>query len=278
MTKFCPNCGKEVSSKFCPFCGFDMRQLSDEAPAISFEPEAPAAPETETSAPEVTAEPAPEISFDAAPQPAPEPQQNYNTYYIPPQQQKEPVTHRTWFVILFLLIFWPLGLFFMWRAKKFNKVARIIITAVIGILFIINIIGLVALGNASDDYYDDYDDYDYSYESDDYWDDSSSDSSFSGSQIIDGETAYECAQGYLNALNFSREGLIEQLEYEGYSLSEATSAVDSLVVDWNQQAAGSAQSYLRTFPDMTRSELIDQLEYEGFTYSQAVYGADAVGL
>jgi Host cell surface-exposed lipoprotein len=48
-------------------------------------------------------------------------------------------------------------------------------------------------------------------------------------------------------------------------------------VDWNEQAAKSAESYL----DMTgfsRSGLIEQLEYEGYTTEQAEYGVDQTGL
>ncbi len=322
MIKFCPNCGKEVNSRFCPFCGYDMGALianepaaetpvtdttsaeppAEEPPVISFEQAEPKteepAPDFTFSTPQAEPEPAaePEFTFDPGPEIKTDPSgsfsystaneqqanQTYNTYYIPPEQQKESVTQKTWFVILFLFLFWPLGLFFMWRAKKFTKVARIIITAVIGVLFVLNIVGTVALFDAADDY-NDYDyDYDYSYDSDydsdDYWDDSDNDYSYSSGQLIDGRTAKEAAESYLRVLNFSREGLIDQLEYEGYSNSEATAAVDSMVIDWNQQAAGSARSYLNTFPDWTRSEMIDQLEYEGFTYSQAAYGADAVGL
>lgn len=40
---------------------------------------------------------------------------------------------RTWFVILTLIFFFPLGLFLMWKYEKFNKVARIIVTVIIGL-------------------------------------------------------------------------------------------------------------------------------------------------
>ena len=296
MIKFCPNCGKEINTKFCPFCGYDLSNFTEENNASAEMPETPDfsfEPAGEGSVPE---EPVPDFSFDAEPQAGPEPspqqfstytapenfqQQNYNTYYIPPEHKKESVTEKTWFIILFLLLFWPLGLFFMWRAKKFSKVARIIITAVMVVLFILNIIGTVAIFKAADDYiYDDSYDYDSDYlinDYDDYDDYNDYDSSTNYGSILD-DSALDTAKSYLNSLYFSREGLIEQLEYEGFSTSEAEAAVDSLIVDWNAQAAGCAKNYLRTFPDWSRSEMIDQLEYEGFTYSQAVYGADAVGL
>ena len=70
--------------------------------------------------------------------------------------------------------------------------------------------------------------------------------------------------------------LIQQLEFEGFSNSVATFAVDSIVVDWNEQAAKKAESYL-SFMSFSRKGLIDQLKYEGFTNEQAEYGVTAVG-
>lgn len=84
------------------------------------------------------------------------------------------------------------------------------------------------------------------------------------------------AEDYLDYTAFSRSGLIDQLEYEGFSNADATWAVDSLNVDWNQQAAESARQYLE-YTSFSRSGLIDQLEYEGFTPGQAEYGVSQNG-
>ena len=91
------------------------------------------------------------------------------------------------------------------------------------------------------------------------------------------QQAVESAQGYLNYSYFSRSGLIDQLEYEGFSTADATYGVDAQNADWNAQAAGSAQDYLN-YSYFSRSGLIDQLVYEGFTLEQATYGVNAVGL
>ncbi|WP_214783255.1 hypothetical protein [Exiguobacterium sp. S3] len=40
---------------------------------------------------------------------------------------------KTWFVVLMLLLFFPVGLFLMWRYQKFNQIARIIITVIIAL-------------------------------------------------------------------------------------------------------------------------------------------------
>ncbi len=83
------------------------------------------------------------------------------------------------------------------------------------------------------------------------------------------------AKLYLEVMAFSYSGLIDQLEYEGYSYSEAKYGADNCGADWYDQAVLCAESYLEIMP-FSRSELIDQLEYEGFTYDQASYAVDIV--
>lgn len=88
--------------------------------------------------------------------------------------------------------------------------------------------------------------------------------------------ALEKALSYLNYTSFSRSGLIDQLEYEGFSTEEATYGVDNCGADWNEQAAKKAQSYL-DYSSFSRQGLIDQLVFEGFTQEQAEYGVSSVG-
>ena len=90
------------------------------------------------------------------------------------------------------------------------------------------------------------------------------------------QQALKKAWDYLDFTAFSYTGLIEQLEFEGFSHSEAVYAADNCGADWNEQAAKKAQEYI-DFTSFSRDGLISQLEYEGFTHSQAVYGANAVG-
>lgn len=90
------------------------------------------------------------------------------------------------------------------------------------------------------------------------------------------QNALEKAYSYLEYTAFSYTGLIDQLEFEGFSNSEATYAADHCGADWNEQAALKAREYL-DYSSFSRSELIDQLVFEGFTQEQAVYGAEANG-
>lgn len=54
------------------------------------------------------------------------------------------------------------------------------------------------------------------------------------------------------------------------------SVADHIDVDWNAEAAESAESYLE-MTSFSRSGLIEQLEFEGFTTAQAEKGVKAVG-
>ena len=90
------------------------------------------------------------------------------------------------------------------------------------------------------------------------------------------KNALEKAKSYLKYSAFSYAGLIEQLEYEGFSTAEATYGADYCGANWNEQAAKKAESYLK-YSSFSRQGLIDQLEHEGFTHEQAVYGVTQVG-
>lgn len=96
----------------------------------------------------------------------------------------------------------------------------------------------------------------------------------SSSTVTSGQrNALKSAESYLRFSAFSYTGLIEQLEYEGFSNEDATYAADHCGADWKEQAVKCAESYLK-YSSFSKSGLIDQLEYEGFTHEQAEYGAD----
>lgn len=87
------------------------------------------------------------------------------------------------------------------------------------------------------------------------------------------KNALKSAEQYLNVMAFSYSGLIDQLEYEGYTAEEAEYAAKNCGADWNEQALLSAKQYLKTM-SFSKDGLIEQLEYEGYTHEQAVYGAE----
>lgn len=87
--------------------------------------------------------------------------------------------------------------------------------------------------------------------------------------------ALKQAKSYLSHTSFSREGLVNQLVFHGYTRDEAIYAVNTCGADWEEQAALKAASYL-SHSAFSKKELIKQLEYEGFTHAQAVHGVNAV--
>ena len=85
------------------------------------------------------------------------------------------------------------------------------------------------------------------------------------------------AEAYLDFAAFSESGLIDQLEFEGFTQSRP------LLVSGLSRLTGVSRrrnrpSPIWTFSAFSRSGLIDQLLFEGFTESQATYGVDKAGL
>jgi hypothetical protein len=95
--------------------------------------------------------------------------------------------------------------------------------------------------------------------------------------------AVRSATQYLSFKAFSRKGLIQQLSADagdGYKVADATVAVESLTVDWNEQAARAAKEYLN-IQGFSCKNLIQQLSSsagDGYTISQATYGAKKAGV
>lgn len=238
--------------------------------------------------------------------------QNNQQYYQPPQgnQQyyQQPYGHQTYgpmppqeekasvgLAILSFII--PLAGLIIFLVKKDSrpKTAKVsgicaLVSFIINIVFTIVIYGVMGtamLSGVTEDaindfsYYEEFDanDYDYNYDynlEEETTQETTSASSSDSSLTLEQQNAIRSVESYLSFTSFSRTGLIDQLEYEGYSTETATFAVDNYNIDWNEQAAKKAQEYL-DFSSFSRDELIDQLEYEGFTAEQAEYGVTAVG-
>lgn len=90
------------------------------------------------------------------------------------------------------------------------------------------------------------------------------------------KNALSQAESYLQAMPFSRNGLVEQLEYEGYSHDDAVFAVSNCGADWSEQALLKAISYLDVM-SFSQEGLVDQLLHEGFSEEQARYGVKNCG-
>ena len=91
------------------------------------------------------------------------------------------------------------------------------------------------------------------------------------------KSALRTARLYISYSYKSRSALIRQLEMEGYDTATATEAVDSLGMNWAEEAAGAAQNYVR-LGNFNHDTLIAQLQYVGFTPDEAAYAAASVGM
>lgn len=196
--------------------------------------------------------------------------------YIEPGEKKEGVSHKTWFVILFLILFWPVGLILMWARKKFPLAVRIIITLIIAAGLAAEGFFLYKYGPAMYEIYMYGDNNNITYETPD-----SDSGSQSGSQTAaateNQQKALDKANEYVDTLPLSHDGLIKQLEYDGYTTDVATYAADNCSVNWNKEAKEMAEQYMDS-TTYTYKEMVQQLEAEGFTKKQAKFGAKAVGL
>lgn len=196
--------------------------------------------------------------------------------YIEPGEKKEGVSHKTWFVILFLILFWPVGLILMWARKKFPLAVRIIITLIIAAGLAAEGFFLYKYGPAM------YETYMYGNNNNITYETPDSDSGAqSGSQTAaateNQQKALDKANEYVDTLPLSRKGLIKQLEYDGYTTAVATYAADNCSANWNKEAKEMAEQYMDS-TTYTYKDMVQQLETEGFTKEQAKFGAKAVGL
>ena len=214
-------------------------------------------------------------------------------------------TKKKWYqstggIIALLILFFPVGLYLMWKHADWNKAAKWVVTGIFGLLILVSAFG----GDNST---------------------STTTNSQTTAPIVNQETeeatqpdvsaeqqteeitsvpvkatntpiptqteqpapastvtvsqknALQKAKSYLAYTAFSHDGLVSQLEYEQFSHADAVYGADNSGASWNEQAAKKAQQYME-YSAFSRGSLIDQLKYDKFTQEQAEYGADSVGL
>ena len=96
------------------------------------------------------------------------------------------------------------------------------------------------------------------------------------SETLGESNAVAKAKRYIEYSAFSYQGLVEQLEFEGYTTEESVYGADHCGADWFDEAAEKAQRYM-DYSSFSRQGLLEQLEYEGFTSEEAEYGVQSVG-
>ena len=96
------------------------------------------------------------------------------------------------------------------------------------------------------------------------------------SPTVGQKNALNRALDYLDYNEFSRQGLIDQLLYDGYTQEEAEYGADHTNANWDEEAALKAMDYLSVM-SFSRQGLIEQLMFDGFTQEQAEYGVTQNG-
>lgn len=96
-------------------------------------------------------------------------------------------------------------------------------------------------------------------------------------ETLSQQNAVKKAKSYLDYTAFSKSGLVEQLEFEGFDNEDAIYAVDQMDTDWKEQAVIKGKQYL-DYTAFSRSGLIEQLEFDKFTKEEAVHAVDEIGL
>jgi hypothetical protein len=203
------------------------------------------------------------------------------------QPKKVPFYQSGWFTILFLIFFFPVGLYLMWRYKKFHMVARVIVSTFYAFVMFSTIWGgskdsdvAANSAKATIEATTSVSETTIMEETNSTADTTIAETTApqeTPAKITMGQkNALSKAGTYLSISGFSYSGLIEQLKFEQFSDEEATYAADNCGADWNEEAAKKANTYL-SISSFSRDSLIDQLKFDGFTQEQAEYAVNAAG-
>ncbi len=95
------------------------------------------------------------------------------------------------------------------------------------------------------------------------------------SETVGEKAALDKSNDYLSIMHFSKEGLREQLEFEGFTTEEIDYAINNQSVDWSEQALGKGKEYMNTM-SFSKTGLKEQLLFDGFTDEQATYAVNEI--
>ena len=96
------------------------------------------------------------------------------------------------------------------------------------------------------------------------------------SMTLGQSNALKKARQYIESSAFSYQGLVEQLEFEGYEHADAVYGAENCGADWQEQANKKAKQYLDSSA-FSYNGLIEQLEFEGFSTEAAKKAVDGCG-
>ena len=159
--------------------------------------------------------------------------------------EKEKISQKTWFTVLFLIIFFPVGLFTMWKYKKFNKVARIIITAI----FVISFVSAFFEPDDSTDSAGQSSKATTESQAKKVTSKKATTAKAKKSVPTEYSSALRKAETYGNSMYMSKQAIYDQLvseHGEKFSKKAAQYAMKNLKIDWKKNALAKAKDYSDT--------------------------------
>ncbi len=166
-------------------------------------------------------------------------------------------------VVILLILFWPVGVYLMWKYQKFSKVARIVITAILAFFTLLSLLSSMITGCTNKD--PDLPDYSQSVNADGT--ESNTAAATNNGQVTTGqEEALEAAKGWLKYNYYGPTGLKNALMGNGYSEADADYAVANCGADWTEQCNKKVENYVSY--GYSESTIRFFLEGEGFTEEQ----------
>jgi hypothetical protein len=105
------------------------------------------------------------------------------------------------------------------------------------------------------------------------WGATSESFAFEGPSVRQGEVVKSAIR---NIRYLGPNGLLAQLQKNGFSLEEATYGVEKAPIKWRRQAEKVAQNHLKK-KEFSRSDLISQLHNEGFSIDDATFAVTRNG-
>ncbi len=166
-------------------------------------------------------------------------------------------------VVLLLILFWPVGLYLMWKYQKFSKVARIVITAILVFFTLLSFLSSMITGCTNKD--PDLPDYSQSVNADGT--ESNTAAASNNGEVTTGQAeALEAAKSWLQYNNYGPTGLKNALMGNGYSEADADYAVANCGADWTEQCNKKVENYVSY--GYSESTIRFFLDGEGFTEEQ----------
>ena len=186
------------------------------------------------------------------------------------------IYEKNWFIILMLVLFFPVGLFLMWKNAKWNKTVKIIVTALIVVMAIFSNGSEESKNVETKDTNAEVETVvetkDANVEKETTKTDKAEDN-----VPTEYKNALKRAKSYDKTSHMSKQGLYDQLtsEFEQFTPEAAQYAIDNVNADWKENALKTAKSY-QEHADMSTGAIYDQLisEFEQFTPEEAQYAID----